>query len=214
MYWIVLAQMFSDCSSIQCVCISEQWWTTFTQLHLLEWPCLLNLWLSFLQDHPMTAASKFKKIFFYFKSHLQFENWYYINVFWFLLTFLHLYIVTKYYKTYIFLRFELCHKTITKAACAELIGKKIKNKSHLNNTFSRGGWGAIKKAIIIWVPLDEAQPLWEVWEILLFALKYNRVVVILFIWMTWTNKKSLNQRETLLLITQFHFKKMQDLRLP
>lgn len=100
------------------------------ELHLLSYIYLSDhaYWTfdwAFIQDHPMTAASKLKKNIYFFKSHLQFENWYYINVFWFLLTFLHLYIVTKYYKTYIFLRFDFCHKTITKAACAELIGKKI-----------------------------------------------------------------------------------------
>lgn len=49
--------------------------------------------------------------------------------------------------------------------------------SHLNYTFSWRHWCAIQEAVVIGVPLGEAQPLWEVWEILFVALKYYGVVV-------------------------------------
>lgn len=49
--------------------------------------------------------------------------------------------------------------------------------SYLNYTFSWRCWRAVQEAIVIGVPLGEAQPLWEVWEILPVALKNHGVIV-------------------------------------
>lgn len=49
--------------------------------------------------------------------------------------------------------------------------------SNLNYAFSWSCWRAVQEAIIIGVPLGEAEPLWEVWEILPVALKNHGVIV-------------------------------------
>lgn len=49
--------------------------------------------------------------------------------------------------------------------------------SHLNHVFSRRHWRAVKESIIILMPLSEAEPLWQIWEILQVALKRHRVTV-------------------------------------
>lgn len=49
--------------------------------------------------------------------------------------------------------------------------------SHLDYTFSGRRWRAVQEAVIKRVPLGEAQPLWEVWEVLPVALKNHGVIV-------------------------------------
>ena len=59
--------------------------------------------------------------------------------------------------------------------------------SDLNYSFSCSSWRAVQESIIVGVPLGEAQPLWEVWETLLVALKNHGVIVQAASFMT--NKK-------------------------
>lgn len=49
--------------------------------------------------------------------------------------------------------------------------------SHLNHVFPRRRWRAIQEAVIILMPLGEAEPLWQIWEILQVALKGDGVTV-------------------------------------
>lgn len=49
--------------------------------------------------------------------------------------------------------------------------------SHLNHVFPRRRRRAVQEAIIILVPLGEAEPLWQIWEILQVALKGYGVAV-------------------------------------
>lgn len=60
--------------------------------------------------------------------------------------------------------------------------------SNLNCTFSWRCRRAVQEAVIIRVPLGEAQPLWEIWEILLVALKHHGVIVQASSFITYKKK--------------------------
>lgn len=49
--------------------------------------------------------------------------------------------------------------------------------SHLNHVFPRRRWRAVQEAVIILMPLGEAEPLWQIWEILQVALKGDGITV-------------------------------------
>lgn len=61
--------------------------------------------------------------------------------------------------------------------------------TNLNDAFSWRCRCAIQEAIIKGVPLGEAQPLWEVWKILLVALKNDGVIVPLASFMTYRKRR-------------------------
>lgn len=67
----------------------------------------------------------------------------------------------------------------TRSECERELARFLVGRmaSHLNHVFSRRHWRAVKESIIILMPLSEAEPFWQIWEILQVALKRYGVTV-------------------------------------